>query len=244
MEQSPVPADASVGPAPAVHHLSDRASSAAGSSTESFRSLRGLSTALTWLLAASTLACLAQLGALIDRIRVANRIDAATSFRAFVKAVAAGVHADREVAAIGGITFLLGLAVFVVLIVYLHRAARNTRIWDATPQRWGPGWAIGGWFVPLANLAIPGLLVGETWRRTPEAGNDRARPSNALIWTWWALWVGGVLALRAHRNPGSLDALRAADTTRAVACAALALSCVLLIVIVRRLAGRQARLTT
>ena len=63
---------------------------------------------------------------------------------------------------------VISLAIFVVFIVYLYRASKNTELWDTTPRTWTPGWTIGGWFIPIANFVIPALVVSDSWRRTPE----------------------------------------------------------------------------
>src|SRR5262245_14862724 len=69
---------------------------------------------------------------------------------------------DRALLLGGVATYLVvGLVLVytaVVFIVWLYRARRNLAIWGILGLGWGPGWAIGGWFIPLANLLIPKLV--------------------------------------------------------------------------------------
>jgi hypothetical protein len=96
---------------------------------------------------------------------------------------------------------LVALAVSGVLVImWMFRSykALNTR--GAVGTSWSPGWAIWGWFIPLANLVIPRLVIGEIERiaQVPYVGDavggdwkmHRRFPVGDL---WWLLWVGGNL---------------------------------------------------
>ena len=89
----------------------------------------------------------------------------------------------------------------ILFIVWLYRAYRSAESRGAVGRRWGPGWAIGGWFIPLANLVIPKMVVNETDRMSnPETGAPpiedrwkqlpRMRSSDA----WWLLLLLGTAA--------------------------------------------------
>jgi len=86
----------------------------------------------------------------------------------------------------------------ILFIIWLYKAYRSAESQGATEQRWGPGWAIGGWFIPLANPVIPKMVVNEIDRMSnPEAGAPpingrwkrlrRMRSSDA----WWLLLLVG-----------------------------------------------------
>lgn len=86
----------------------------------------------------------------------------------------------------------------ILFIIWLYKAYRSAESRGATGRRWGPGWAIGGWFIPLANLVIPKMVVNEVDRMSsPEAGappiNDRwkqlRRMRSSDVW-WFLLLVG------------------------------------------------------
>jgi Domain of unknown function (DUF4328) len=72
----------------------------------------------------------------------------------------------------------------VAFIVWLYQARRNLDRRGETGMRWGRGWTIGAWFIPLANAVIPALVVGEVFDRSmPEA--VRSRRMSRLVTAWW-----------------------------------------------------------
>jgi hypothetical protein len=95
--------------------------------------------------------------------------------------------------------FVLWIAIFVVMVVWLHKAHKATqRLWHGS-RSWGSGWTIGAWFIPLANVVIPKLVINEIERiarshRHNGAVSDgwRGQSTYALGWLWW---IGGAIAL-------------------------------------------------
>ena len=64
------------------------------------------------------------------------------------------IAAENFHTAVTGVMFLASLAVGVVFVVWLFRAARNARRAGAT-ETLHEGWSIGGWFVPVGRSALP-----------------------------------------------------------------------------------------
>jgi hypothetical protein len=56
------------------------------------------------------------------------------------------------------------------------------------PHRHTAGWAIPGWFVPFANLAVPGRVVADVWRASPTPRQQYV--STALVTAWWLTATG------------------------------------------------------
>ncbi len=56
------------------------------------------------------------------------------------------------------------LVIVVLFIVWMFRAAKNNEALGRSNARFGPGWSIGSWFIPIANLVIPVLIVQDLWR--------------------------------------------------------------------------------
>ncbi|MEV6857779.1 DUF4328 domain-containing protein [Streptomyces microflavus] len=95
----------------------------------------------------------------------------------------------------------------VLFILWFHRTRRNAEVFDPSVQRMGPGWAVGGWFVPVANFWFPYRVADGIWTGSapvsPEGG--RVAVSRALLNFWWGLWVASVLADQiTDRRTGSL----------------------------------------
>jgi hypothetical protein len=67
--------------------------------------------------------------------------------------------------AIATLFSLLALVVAAVLVmIWLFRFSKALDARGASGRTWSSGWTIGGWFIPLANLVIPRLVVGEMER--------------------------------------------------------------------------------
>jgi len=70
----------------------------------------------------------------------------------------------------------------IVVPMWMHRAYRNLPALGEQAMRWSPAWALGGWFVPFANLVIPYLCLRELWNGF---GDERPLPQ-----LHWAAWIG------------------------------------------------------
>jgi Domain of unknown function (DUF4328) len=92
---------------------------------------------------------------------------------------------------------MLGTAVAVMFWLYI--AAENVQTWGIR-LKWGPGWAIGGWFLPVANLVIPVLVVHELAKESASAVSPpwaRQRAGTGLIVVWWVTFLLGTAFIRA-----------------------------------------------
>jgi eukaryotic-like serine/threonine-protein kinase len=136
----------------------------------------------------------------------------------------------------------------VIFIFWFHRAYSNLPALGVTKPRHGRGWAIGAWFIPIANLFIPKQLANDVWRAgdpelRPGDFGWQSRPVAAIVHWWWALFlVSGVLANRAGQlmeNSANLGDLRSAVIADALAQAIGIASAVAAIVVVKRATARQ-----
>jgi hypothetical protein len=156
--------------------------------TSEWRSLDGLKTALTWLLVANMATTLFVIVAMLNRLGTLNDIE-----KFGLTFSTAGKDEDARDFALTalGVWGLVALATAIVFIVWFFRAAKNNESLGRLRPRLGPGWAIGGWFIPLAFLVIPVLIAQDLWRGSnPDIprGDDRWRiaPRSALVGWWWA----------------------------------------------------------
>lgn len=93
---------------------------------------------------------------------------------------------------------LLGLGIWAValmlaggvFIYWLSRARANAEILAPAGHRLARSWVIGGWFVPLANLVLPALVVTDIH----SAGRPEARSAAWLVASWWCAWIGAWVA--------------------------------------------------
>jgi hypothetical protein len=63
-----------------------------------------------------------------------------------------------------------------------------------------PGWSVGWFFVPLANLVMPYLVIREIWQASGpgQGANWRRAPVSAVLSVWW---VVGVVGGMSHYTP-------------------------------------------
>lgn len=93
--------------------------------------------------------------------------------------------------------FTLYVTTGIVFIVWFHRLRKNAEVWAGDLQGRKPGWAIGGWFIPFANLWIPRGIAADIWRasRWQPYAADGARELT-LLNAWWTLWVADMVVER------------------------------------------------
>ena len=83
------------------------------------------------------------------------------------------------------ITFLVSVPITIVFLIWFYRARQNAGHLDWR-QRWSPGWAIGGWFVPVCFLWFPYQIMADIWRAGLAAENRKQLAY--LPGAWWACW--------------------------------------------------------
>ena len=84
--------------------------------------------------------------------------------------------------------------VAVMFIFWLYNARVNLVYWGFAALKWGPGWALGGWFLPVANLIVPKLVVDTVWSASavPHDQSWAQRRSSGLVWAWWLVFLGSI----------------------------------------------------
>jgi Domain of unknown function (DUF4328) len=187
------------------------------------RRLGGLATALTVLLPMAAVANAYAAFAFFDR---------ASLLGGPLPTFSEITDADDTVASAMAAVLLLQLVVGVVWIVWQYRHARNaTRL--GHQHQLGPAWAIGGWFIPVANLVLP-------YRQLMDSARASAGGAHRVLYAWWASIVASVLLIANGFRLHSSD-VRTADQMRGAGSAGLAFAAVLAVVVVRVTTNRQRR---
>ena len=99
-----------------------------------------------------------------------------------------------------GLVYLLQLPVYLFTIVFfliwLNRAYKNLAPLRAQNIEFSPGWAVGWWFIPFANLVKPYQVMQELWRESdPDFDAGSGFLSNSVgtapryMMFWWAFWI-------------------------------------------------------
>jgi hypothetical protein len=80
----------------------------------------------------------------------------------------------------------------IFFLIWLHRAYGNLSPLKAQNLEFSPGWAVGWWFIPLANLVKPFQIVRELYVKSDRDGYDDdgalsgGSRSAELVGFWWA----------------------------------------------------------
>ncbi|WP_042383785.1 DUF4328 domain-containing protein [Streptacidiphilus melanogenes] len=200
-------------------------------------------------LAAQILIAVAGLAALIS---FGLNIWAFTVAKAAYDAGPANVDTDAVTAA-GGVagilvffSLLLGLATGIVFIVWFYKSANLAAILAPGRQALSPGWAIGGWFIPLGWFVLPRIVAGGVWRASiPLQSQPVLRtPRTYLVTWWWLSFCVGQLLLATPVNTTRGDLVSWGDLVGSYSMSGVADLCrvasaVLGIVMIRKLTQMQ-----
>lgn len=79
----------------------------------------------------------------------------------------------------------------VVFLRWVYVSNKNAHALGAPEMKHTPGWSVGWFFIPIANLWKPYQAVKETYQAShPGYYEDwQNAPAPALLPAWWALWI-------------------------------------------------------
>jgi hypothetical protein len=97
--------------------------------------------------------------------------------------------------ALGLVQLGLLLALGFVFLRWIYLANTNARNLGAADLRFSPGWAIGWYFIPIANLWKPYQAMKEIWQSSHDPKNWPQVKTPRFFSLWWTLWViSGILS--------------------------------------------------
>jgi Domain of unknown function (DUF4328) len=102
------------------------------------------------------------------------------------------------------------LAAAILVIVWLWRTIKNIEAFPGRHTGMGPGWAIGAWFVPIANIWLPFRLMLQV--AAEELSGGWFLPA---IVVWWVSYLTSslmVLLIPGDSRPELADTMAAAGT--------------------------------
>ncbi|MDP8957226.1 MAG: DUF4328 domain-containing protein [Actinomycetota bacterium] len=148
----------------------------------------------------------------------------------------------------GVVTFLMlasFLAAGIVWLLWQYRAQSNLSALGAADLRYSPGWAVGWWFIPFANIVMPYLTMRELWKASdPDAGAIEWKTARGtpMLPVWWGTWLGMQIAAQigsaVTENPDVRSQIAASGWLIAFVALFVAAG-VLAVAIVRRIDLRQ-----
>jgi hypothetical protein len=101
--------------------------------------------------------------------------------------------------------FLVLIGCFVLVGRWIYRTNANAHLFSGDISI-TPGWAIGWFFVPFANLIKPYEGVWQTWWASHDAAGLQQEAETSMLRWWWGLWlVTNILATTSGRFAGLSD---------------------------------------
>jgi len=131
---------------------------------------------------------------------------------AYPEAISAATTGEEEITDDMALILVIGmlallqvgavLAYFIVFLSWLYRCYKNlSHIGGAVP-RYTPGWAVGGWFVPIMNLFRPAQVMSDILQYSSPLDRDGLpQVRKGLLTLWWTLFlVSGFVGNVASRS--------------------------------------------
>lgn len=209
-----------------------------------YRPLASLATVVQVLLALDVLASLLVAGIDLQRRALVGRYREELQFLT-TSAYQDLQDADRAAQSAATVSGVLLVATIIVFLIWRYRVQANlSGALQVRGLEYTPGWAVGWWFVPFANLVKPKQAMNEAW-----VASDPTAPSYSVAWRgkapvilsiWWACWLLANLTVRF--GGGSTDTPDGFRTSMLLSVASEGFTiaaAVLLIVIVRTISERQ-----
>ncbi len=139
------------------------------------------------------------------------------------------------------------LAVLVLAFIFVGRwiyfSSKNLRAFGATGLRIRPGWAVGWYFIPIANLWKPYQAMKEIWQASSEPLDWGRQRTPGLMPAWWALWlisnVADRIAFRLASNAEMLDEFKFATAFGLGSGILNVVLCIVFVTLISRIARLQ-----
>ena len=124
---------------------------------------------------------------------------------------------DVRVLFISVLQIVTSIITMVLFARFLYCTNRNARALGTEGMSFTPGWTVGWFFIPFANLYKPYQAVRELWQASDLEHREawRAAPVPGLLGLWWGAWiVAGVLGqivFRLNQRAEDIDAYLTAN---------------------------------
>ena len=163
--------------------------------------------------------------------------------------VAEAQASDARVGAVAVSVTIAFVATVIAWCMWQHRAHKNLHAAGRRGLRFTPGWGVGWWFVPFANLGKPFQAVRELHKGSdPDSHDDTwdVRKTWPVLSLWWSVWIVSLMIdwvfVRTLDENFTLDAAITSDRVSIGADLASIVAAALAIIVVRSIAARQAAL--
>ncbi len=90
---------------------------------------------------------------------------------------------------VGGLLLVIGFIGSIILFcVFSYRSAKNLKNWGVREYETAPGWAVGWYFIPIANLWKPYGVMDQIWSGS-QALLQKTTLAPPILGVWWLCWI-------------------------------------------------------
>ncbi|MCH8121324.1 MAG: DUF4328 domain-containing protein [Planctomycetes bacterium] len=86
---------------------------------------------------------------------------------------------------VGLIQVVLAIILGITFLRWIYRTNKNLRTLSGEQMTFTPGWSVGWYFVPIANLFKPYQAMKEIWH----ISHKNESTTYSLVGWWWCLWI-------------------------------------------------------
>jgi tetratricopeptide (TPR) repeat protein len=156
------------------------------------------------LLGTSGLVCLLIIVALLLQVALLKRIESGAAVT-----LSEALTNDNRLTFLNAADILLYFVTGVFFMLWLYRACQNNEELAARPARYSPGWAVGGFIVPILNFFRPYQVVAEVWGTAMQSDSTDTPaftpPSKTIVLTWWLTFIVPALITRLANSMATIN---------------------------------------
>ncbi|RMF61099.1 MAG: DUF4328 domain-containing protein [Calditrichaeota bacterium] len=127
---------------------------------------------------------------------------------------------DSRQLSVGVLQILITSITLILGGIWIYRSNENVRKLGGKDMEFTPGWAVGWYFIPFANLWKPYQAMKELWLYSQSTEEWHKYQSPRILPWWWGLWLIsgflGQLSLRLSLRAEGIDTLILASITEVV----------------------------
>ena len=83
---------------------------------------------------------------------------------------------------------LVAITTIIFFSMWIYRAAANVVAAGVAGFDFTPGWSVGWYFIPFANLVQPFIAMRQIWNAS-HAGTDDLNRGHPILTLWWFSWL-------------------------------------------------------
>jgi hypothetical protein len=93
--------------------------------------------------------------------------------------------ADAVTIIIGLTQMYLFMILGITFLLWIYRVNKNLRALSGEEMRFSPGWSVGWYFIPFANIVMPYKVMKEIW----QVSHRNRAATSPILPIWWILWL-------------------------------------------------------